>query len=103
MTVAGDRKGLGARLVSTLTGVLASDLVSDKQAEHAVLASSGADWTEVRPPRLTEADRPESWFLVERAPGLAAKPVTKVDVARAMVALAESQDWVRRSPFLVAR
>lgn len=103
VTLAGDRKGLGARLVSRLTAALASDLVSDKQAEHEVLASSGVSWTEVRPPRLTEADRPESWVLVERAPGLAAKPVTKVDVARAMVALAESQDWVRRSPFLVAR
>lgn len=101
VTVVGDRKGVGARVVSALTQRVAADLVGDKQAEHDVLAASGLAWTEVRPPRLVERDGPSGWLLTDRAPGLTAKPVTKVDVAEAMVALAGSIDWVRQSPFLV--
>ena len=41
--------------------------------------------------------------LVEQAPSLRAKPVTKADAALAMLELAGSQGWMRRSPFLVAR
>ena len=105
VTLPGDGKGLGARLVSGLTRRLAADLVSDKEAEHAVLAGSELAWTEVRPPRLVDSgtDGPERWVLVQRAPGLTAKPVTKTDVARAMLHLARSTDWVRQSPFLVSQ
>lgn len=102
VTLPDDHKGFGARLVSGLTRRLAADLVADKEAEHTALAASDLDWTEVRPPRLVDTDAPESWVLVERAPGLTAKPVTKTDVARAMLSLAGGRDWVRQAPFLVA-
>lgn len=101
-TVVGDQKGVGARLASAVSRRLAAAVVADKQAEHLVLSSSGLDWTEVRPPRLSDVDGPERWVLVEQGPGLTARPVAKVDVARAMVSLVENRDWVRRSPFLVA-
>jgi uncharacterized protein YbjT (DUF2867 family) len=102
VTLPGDAKGPGARLVSGLTRRLARDLVQDKEGEHAVLEASGLSWTEVRPPRLVDRAATGRWALVERAPGLTAKPVAKADVALAMLELAGSQDWVRRSPFLVA-
>jgi hypothetical protein len=103
VTLPGDRKGLGARAASALTRRLASDLVTDKEAEHAVLVASGLAWTEVRPPRLVDVDASRDWVLTEQAPGLTAKPVSRLDVARAMVSLAGSSDWVQRSPFLVGR
>ena len=102
VTLAGDRKGAGARFISALTRRLARDLVLDKEGEHAVLAASGLSWTEVRPPRLVDSDGTGRWALVDQAPGLTAKPVAKADVALAMLDLAASSDWVRRSPFLVA-
>jgi len=102
VTLPGDVKGVGARLVSGLTRRLARDLVEDKEGEHAILEASGLSWTAVRPPRLVDREGTGRWALVEHAPGLTAKPVTKADVALAMVELAGSQTWVRRSPFLVA-
>lgn len=102
VTLAGDVKGVGARLISGLTRRLARDLVQDKEGEHAILAASGLSFTEVRPPRLVDRDATGRWSLVEQAPGLTASPVTKADVALAMLHLAGTQDWVGRSPFLVA-
>lgn len=101
VTLPGDCKGTGARLVSALTRRLARDMVQDKEGEHELLAASGLDWTEVRPPRLADDEGQGRWALVETAPGLTAAPVRKLDVARAMVDLAGSGDWSRRSPFLV--
>ena len=101
VTLAGDRKGPGARLVPALTRRLAADLVADKQGEHEVLASSDLRWTEVRPPRLVDGEPTGRWRLVEEAPGLTAPPVAKGDVAAAMLHLAVTGDWSYRSPFLV--
>ena len=101
VTLPGDRKGPGARLVSALTRRFAGDLVADKQGEHDALAASSLLWTEVRPPRLVNASPTGRWQLVEEAPGLAARPVSRADVAAAMLGLATSDEWLRRSPFLV--
>jgi hypothetical protein len=102
VTLPGDDKGAGARLASGLTRRLARDLVQDKEGEHEVLSASRLSWTEVRPPRLTDGEATGRWALVERAPGMTAKPVTRADVALAMLELADAQSWVRQSPFLVA-
>lgn len=102
VTLPGDDKGPGARFVSALTRRFARDLVEDKQGEHDVLAASGLAWTEVRPPRLTEAAGTGRWQLTETAPGLRAAAVSKADVAAAMLDLAAGREWVGRAPFLVA-
>jgi putative NADH-flavin reductase len=102
VTLPGDNKPAGARLMSGLTRRLAADLVQDKEGEHAILSASSLSWTEVRPPRLVDREATGRWALVEHAPGLTAKPVTKADAALAMLELAGSRSWVRRSPFLVA-
>ncbi len=102
VTLPGDVKGPGARFVSALTRRFARDLVEDKQGEHDVLEASALAWTEVRAPRLTDAPGTGSWELSDRAPGLRAAPVSKADVGAAMVQLAGSEEWVRRSPFLTA-
>jgi putative NADH-flavin reductase len=102
VTLQGDAKGLGARFVSGLTRRLARDLVQDKEGEHAVLEASDVSWTEVRPPRLVDREATGRWALVEQAPGLTAKPLARADVALAMLDLATSATWLRRSPFLVA-
>lgn len=102
VTLPDDVKGLGARLVSGATRRLARDLVLDKEGEHAALAASGLDWTEVRPPRLVDREPTGHWRLGEQAPGLTAKPVAKADVALAMLELAGALQWVRRAPFLTA-
>lgn len=102
VTLPGDDKGAGARLVSALTRRFARDLVEDKQGEHEALAASDLDWTQLRPPRLVDGEGTGRWSLVERAPGLTARPVARADVARALVELAGSREWVRRAPFVVA-
>jgi uncharacterized protein YbjT (DUF2867 family) len=102
VTLPGDDKGPGARMVSALTRRLARELVLDKEGEHAVLAASELDWTQVRPPRLVDRAPTGRWQLGGQAPGLTARPVAKADVALAMLALAGSSQWVRQAPFLTA-
>ena len=102
VTLPGDAKGAGARFVSALTRTFARDLVEDKQGEHDILLGSGLSWTEVRPPRLSGVPGVGSWQLTDEAPGLRAATVSKADVAAAMVHLAGSSEWDRRSPFLLA-
>lgn len=102
ITLPGDVKGTGARLLSGLTRRLAGDLYADKVAEHEVLAASDLSWTEVRGPRLVEREGTGRWRLTDEAPGLTAPAVAKADVGAAMVQLAATNEWARRSPFLVA-
>ena len=102
VTLPGDAKGAGARFISALTRRFARDLVEDKQGEHEVLAGSTIAWTEVRPPRLTDAPGTGSWVLTDTAPGLRAAGLSRADVAAAMLSLAGSSEWAHRSPFIVA-
>ncbi|MGX5653390.1 NAD(P)-dependent oxidoreductase [Geodermatophilus nigrescens] len=97
----GDDKGRGARLVSALTHRLAGAVVADKEAEHRLLAASPLQWTQVRPPRLTDRPCGGSYRLSDRAPGLRVRPVPRDAVARAMLDLAEGRHWVQAAPFLV--
>lgn len=102
VTLPGDVKGPGARFVSRLTRTFARDLVEDKRGEHDVLASGALSWTEVRPPRLMDGPATGAWQLTDLAPGLRAAAVSKADVAAAMLQLAGTTEWDRRSPFLMA-
>lgn len=101
VTLPGDEKSVGARAVSALTRRLARELVADKEAEHTILVGSELAWTEVRPPRLSDAEPTGRWALTTRAPGPTARPVAKADVASAMVELGETDEWIHASPFLV--
>lgn len=98
----GDAKGLGPRVVSALTHRLARDLVVDKEDEHALLAASGTEWTQVRPPRLVDTAGTGAWHLSEEAPGLLAPAVPRADVAAAVVHLLTTGAWARQAPFLWA-
>jgi uncharacterized protein YbjT (DUF2867 family) len=97
----GDEKGPGARFVSAVTHRLARALVIDKEAEHRVLQASGLVWTEVRPPRLSDGPATGRHELTTRAPGLTAAPVSRADVAAALLDLAvDASQWQRASPFI---
>jgi uncharacterized protein YbjT (DUF2867 family) len=98
----GDRRGAGARFVSGLTHRLARDLVEDKEGEYRVLAASGLDWTQVRPPRIGDRPGTGRYRLTSEAPGLRAAPVARADVALALVELAEGRGWLSAAPFVVA-
>jgi putative NADH-flavin reductase len=97
----GDRKGLGARVVSALTHRLARDLVEDKEEEHRILAATGLEWTQVRPPRLVDGPGAGRYRLTDEAPGVRAKPLDKADVALAMLDVAQNREWLAAAPYLV--
>lgn len=98
----GDHKGFGARLISGLTHRLAPRLVADKEDEYHALAASDLDWTQVRPPRLADTAGTGRYLLTEDAPGLRARPVARADVARAMLDLTETRQWLGAAPFVLA-
>ena len=100
VTVSEEHRGAGARLAGSLSRRFAGDLVTDKQAEHHLVATSNLAWTEVRPSRLTAGPATNQWLLSSTAPGLAARPIPRADVAAAMVHLLEHPDWVHPRPFI---
>ena len=102
----------GADAVLWCVGVSRSsggDLVADKEGEHAVLVASALDWTQVRPPRLTDGPGTGRYALTEVAPGLRSPAVSRADVAVAVLDLASGsgaagppQRWSAAAPFVVA-
>lgn len=97
----GDRKGLGARVVSQLTHRLARDLVEDKEGEHRILAATSLDWTQLRPPRLVDGPAAGRYRLTDEAPGVRVPPLPKADVALAMLDAAGNREWLAAAPYLV--
>lgn len=101
VTLPGDSKSAGAKFVSALTRRLARNLVEDKEGEHQALNGSTLDWTQVRPPRLSNAEASGRWRLTNDAPGLKAAAVPRADLAEAMLNLAHADKWLSQAPFIV--
>ncbi len=95
----GDRKGLGARLVSFIVTHVTPAIAVDKRVELTLLLQSQLDWTLVRPPRLVAASPGKKPVKVslEQAPGNA---IGRGDLAAFCLAQASSAQFSRRAPFV---
>ena len=99
--VPGDAKRLRDRVVSRLVQRLGGEAVRDKAHEREVWATSGLDWTLVRPPRL--GDGPATGRVEHSATRSArATSISRADLARFVVDCVEQGLYVGAAP-LVAK
>jgi len=100
--VPGDAKSRRDRVVSALIQRLGGQTVRDKAVEQQVWATSGLDWTLVRPPRLV--DRPgtgEVEHSASRSP--ATTWIRRVDLAHFVVDCVEQDLHVGAAPLVAGR
>ena len=95
-----DRKGIGDRAIGLAMRLVARGMLADRQREVDLLAASGARWTALRPPRLTEGRAAGRWRLSHDRP--AATWIDRDDLAAAMLAMLEDGSMVGRAPFVSA-
>jgi putative NADH-flavin reductase len=98
--VEGERKPIGGRITSALVRLLARNVVAAKQREYDVVRASDADWTMVRPPRVTDGPRTGRVEIDDKLHGFR---ISRDDLAFAMVELATSAAWIGRAPYVSAR
>lgn len=97
ITVHGERKPLGARLVSAVIGRIVRHVVDAKRREYEVFAASDLDWTLVRPPRVVPGGVTGRMTAGLRLEG---RQVTQGDVARFMVDQLADRTYVRAAPYI---
>ena len=97
VTVAGERKPLGGRLMSALVGVLARHVVEAKRREYEVFGASGLDWTLVRPPRVVDAPARGTYQAGDRLFG---RSISKADLAQFMVDQLADRTYLGAAPFV---
>ena len=98
--VPGDTKPLVDRAVSRIVRLAARHVVAAKQREFEVMATSGLDWTALRPPIVVDGEA-RGYRLTDRlSPGAR---VTRTDVAAALVDQLDDSSFVRRAPFVLGR
>lgn len=97
VTVDGERKPLGGRLMSGLVSVVVRHVVEAKRREYGVFKTSGLEWTLVRPPRVV--DGPPTGRYVAGGEETGSR-VTQGDLAAFMVRELEERRYVKAAPFV---
>jgi putative NADH-flavin reductase len=97
ITIEGEQKSLGGRLMSAFVAVAVKHVVEAKRREYEVFSGSDLDWTLVRPPRVIEGPRTGRYVAGERLIG---RSVTQADLAEFMLKELVERDWVRSAPFI---
>ncbi|PRY92626.1 putative NADH-flavin reductase [Hasllibacter halocynthiae] len=95
-----DEKGLGDKAIGLVMRLTVGKMLADRQREVDMLAASGAEWTAMRPPRLTEGRATGRWTFTFDRP--AATSIDREDLAGAILEVLGREDMVRRAPFVSA-
>lgn len=95
--VPGDRKGPLDRAISWAVHRFGGQAAQDKEGEHAVLAASSLDWTQVRPPRLVEG--PPSGTVKSDAHRPQGAKLTRADLARFLLDEVVAGRYPHQAPF----
>ncbi|MDO3408349.1 NAD(P)H-binding protein [Saccharibacillus sp. CPCC 101409] len=98
LTLQGDRKSVGARLVSRMLRSLHPQFVEDRLRELHVLQSSAADWTLVRLPMVKEGQG--GCAVKADIARMTGNRVYNGDVARFLVGQLQDPEYIRRCPFI---
>ncbi|MFC9947289.1 NAD(P)-dependent oxidoreductase [Streptomyces pratensis] len=84
------------RAVRKVIGVVLKDVYADLTRMEAALAASAADWTSVRPPKLTNGPLTGSYRTVVGGTPRSGRSLARADVAHAMLTLVDEPAAVRQ-------
>ncbi len=93
-----DSKGVPDKVIGFIMRVVVGRMLADRQREIDMLAASGARWTALRPPRLTEGKATGRWSFTHDRP--AATWIDRADLAGAMLEALDRDDLMGRAPFV---
>jgi len=79
-------------------GLILRSSFRDKDLMEACIEKSGLNWTIVRPPRLTNGARRESYRTGERIPLKISSGISRADVADFMLNQVEGKEYVSKKP-----
>ncbi|MFF8956272.1 NAD(P)-dependent oxidoreductase [Streptomyces sp. NPDC014894] len=88
---------LGDRAAAVLVGVVFRKVYADLRTMEAELERSSADWTSVRPPRLTNDPATGVYRTEIGGNPRSARTIARADVAHAMLALVDDPASVRKA------
>lgn len=97
--VAGDEKGLKARLISRIIRRLGGAMAKDKAAEYRTWAASNVEWTLVRPQRLKNGRGTGRTEHHAHRPTRASS-IRRMDLAGFLVETLEFDLYLRQAPFV---
>ncbi len=97
ITLEGEHKPLGGRLMSALVGRVVKHVVEAKRREYEVFRRSDLEWTLVRPPRVVDGGPTGSYVAGERLRG---RRITQGDLADFMVRQLTDRTYVGAAPFV---
>lgn len=95
-----DDKGFGDKAIGLVMRLTVGRMLADRQREVDMLAASGARWTAMRPPRLTEGKGTGRWTFSFDRP--AATWIDRDDLAGAILEVLGREDMEGRAPFVAA-
>ncbi|MFF9347979.1 NAD(P)-dependent oxidoreductase [Streptomyces sp. NPDC014734] len=84
------------RLVRAAVGAVLGEVYADLARMEAALAASAADWTSVRPPKLTDGPLTGKYRTVIGGSPRSGRTISRADVAHAMLALVDDPASVRQ-------
>ncbi|WP_329281876.1 NAD(P)-dependent oxidoreductase [Streptomyces sp. NBC_00691] len=91
-----DGQGVLDRAVLAVVNSVLKDVYADLRVMEADLAASGADWTSVRPPRLTDKQVTGRYRRVVAGTPPRGRSLARADVAHAMLAMIDDPATVRQ-------
>jgi len=98
---AGDSSGQGSFMVRMIQRFILKQVLIDKTRQEQVLAESGLEWTSLRPPQLTDADRVRddlvSWSGPTQPRQRLTWKVSRASVARYALEAIERQQWIGKA------
>jgi putative NADH-flavin reductase len=96
ITMAGEKKPFGGRVMSAIVGRLAKHVVEAKRLEYEVFSSSELDWTLARPPRVVVGESRE----FQAGSRLGGRSITNVALAAFLVAQLDDDTYTRSAPYV---
>ncbi|MFJ7956177.1 NAD(P)-dependent oxidoreductase [Streptomyces sp. NPDC096319] len=91
-----DGQALVDRAVLSIVNAVLKDVYADLRVMEADLAASGADWTSVRPPKLTDGQGTGQYRTVVGGTPPRGRSLARADVAHAMLAMIDDLATVRQ-------
>ncbi|MFE2291014.1 NAD(P)-dependent oxidoreductase [Streptomyces sp. NPDC059452] len=85
------------RLVRRVVGAVFRDVYADLTRMEAALARSAADWTSVRPPKLTDGPCTGSYRTALGSAPRSSRSISRADVAHAMLGLIDDPAAVKQA------